>query len=262
LTARSDIATTTLQNWIDAKERADTLDYGLRSIKACGTEHACTGAHGAQLVRAKYEASRILRGTEDQWHAMDAHWIREALRRAREELKSAAAAKKSIGGIRQLRLAIAAECDCHGCGNVRLAGGGEYYCAACIAEQQAAYGDELSAYEAYHEWADKHLIIQTIGAADMNRVKAAQAETTRRSRHRGGVASKRVRERDVPAADSPGSGRASANALRNARSMTRSEARDTAPGYGCRGRITWPNGGQRTGSAPRAPATSSQRSTD
>jgi hypothetical protein len=96
---------------------------------------------------------------------MDAHWIRDALKTAREELKSAEAAKKSIGGIRQLRLAIAAECDCHGCGNVRLAGGGEYYCADCIAEQQAEQGDELSAYDAYHEWADKHLIIQTIGAA-------------------------------------------------------------------------------------------------
>lgn len=148
------IASQTIQKWIIAKERVATLDYGRRSITECGGEHRCTGPHGAQLVRAKYEAARTLRGDESQWAAMDSYWIRHALKQARAELKTIEAEKKAIGTVRQLRLAIAAECECYGCGAVRLAGGGAYYCDACIAEQTEMHAAEVAAFDRYHDYAD------------------------------------------------------------------------------------------------------------
>lgn len=152
-------ATQTMQTWIEAKESVATLDYGLRSIKTCRGEWYCTGPHARQLADARREAACILRGDAGQAPAMDARWIREALRQAREWLKYVEQERKAIGGLRQLRLAIAAECDCYGGCGTRLAGGGEYYCDACIATQRAEQGDELANFNAYHEWADQ------IGAA-------------------------------------------------------------------------------------------------
>lgn len=196
-------ATQTIQSWIEAKERVATLDYGLRAIKGraelraeiarfasnreayltrlerADAETAAKYAHNpwardaandGLMFRAftrQQEAAQALAEelTGKGIYAYDEFTLRRLLKEAREELKLAEAAKKAHGTLRQLRLAIADECDCYGCGEVRLAGRGAYYCDACVAAQQAEQGDERSAYDAFHEWADRHLIIETIGAA-------------------------------------------------------------------------------------------------
>ena len=107
------MAQATLQAYIDAQERVDTLNYGLRALKA----RSYTWTEGTPLAeRAAYEQPIFTRQVFAAIEAAgapcwdnSAEWrIRQALRVAREELKAAKAELKAIGGKRQLRLALAA----------------------------------------------------------------------------------------------------------------------------------------------------------
>lgn len=94
-----------LQERIDAQQSLDAIEYGLRSIEACDGWLYCTGIHAGQLVRACYEAGRVL--GRDGAVVLDngcARLLRLARDQARARLK---AAKVDCGGVRQLRLALA-----------------------------------------------------------------------------------------------------------------------------------------------------------
>ena len=101
-----------IQARIDAQQILDTIEYGLRSIRACGGAMYCTGVHAGQLERARQEAAgigytvRYLNGAADA--GMIAVELREAKAAARELLAECKADVKAIGTVRQLRLALAA----------------------------------------------------------------------------------------------------------------------------------------------------------
>jgi hypothetical protein len=86
-----------LQLRIDAQQLLDSIEYGLRSIRACGGERYCTGIHAGQLAAAKAAAASI--GCAE---------LRDAKAEAAGLLKAAKADLKAIGGVRQLRLALEA----------------------------------------------------------------------------------------------------------------------------------------------------------
>lgn len=101
-----------LQHRIEAQQLLDDIDYGLRSIKACGSALHCTGLHAGQLSRACDAAALFLDSTgESIYYAQDtALRLREAKAIARETLaETKAIIREEIGTVRQLRLAIAAE---------------------------------------------------------------------------------------------------------------------------------------------------------
>jgi hypothetical protein len=98
-----------LQERIDAEQSLATIEYGLRSLDLCGI-YGCTGLHAGQLVNARYEAGRVLGrdgaiGEDNGTKRL----LRLARDQAREWLKTVKAEIREQGGIRQLRLAIAAE---------------------------------------------------------------------------------------------------------------------------------------------------------
>lgn len=107
------MATSLIQRCIAAQQDAEDIDYGLRSIKECGGRWYCTGIHAGQVAKASAVAARLL-GVETAavLHAAGGHGcaakLREAKALARDALKEAQAAKKELGGIKQIRLALAA----------------------------------------------------------------------------------------------------------------------------------------------------------
>jgi hypothetical protein len=100
----------TIQRQIDAQQRLDTIEYGIRALR----ERARTGTYSAgdidEIYRQDQYGKQILRAcqlTGEAWDLnLDAR-LREARDAAREELREAKAARKGFGGIRQLRLALA-----------------------------------------------------------------------------------------------------------------------------------------------------------
>lgn len=156
-------ARATLQEYIDAQESHAAIVYGLRSIKTCGGVWHCVGPHAGQLERAKQAAAREL-GVEVGVGYMDnyrEYQLTEQLRAAKvaaaARVKSAREGRKAFGGVRQLRLAIAEDralCFTEGCSELTSSAPGDYYCDACVEAQQAEQGDELAAFDAFHEFAD------------------------------------------------------------------------------------------------------------
>jgi hypothetical protein len=100
-------AATTVQEWIEARETVEALEYGIRSIKVCRSPYGASACHVAQITAACQAATRVL----GRFVAKDAgtlRLLREAKREASEQLKAAAAEKQAIGSARQLKLALAA----------------------------------------------------------------------------------------------------------------------------------------------------------
>lgn len=99
-----------LQEIIDAQQSYDAIEYGLRSIKTCGGAFHCVGPHAGQLTVALYEAGRLLgRGGPIPRDNGIKVLLQAAKVKAAARLKAAKAARKAFGGVRQLRLAIAAD---------------------------------------------------------------------------------------------------------------------------------------------------------
>lgn len=102
-----------LQERIDAQESYDAIVYGLRSIKVCRGALYCTGPHAGQLARAKTEAASVLGEpvlsvvTDTYREYQVTLKIQAAKVKAAERLRAAKAALKGLGGVKQLRLAIA-----------------------------------------------------------------------------------------------------------------------------------------------------------
>lgn len=102
-----------LQARIDAQQDYDAVVYGLRSISTCGSSHSCVGVHAGQLHRAAWAAARALdREANSILYAGGGHSTGFLLKQAKdvlaERLKAAKAELKAVGGVRQLRLALAA----------------------------------------------------------------------------------------------------------------------------------------------------------
>lgn len=104
-----------VQEKIDITQWLDDIEYGLRSVKACGGERYCTGVHAAQLYRASAAAAIVLDSTaENVFHSSTYHngirntagKLREARDIFRECLRETKAELKAIGGVKQLRLAL------------------------------------------------------------------------------------------------------------------------------------------------------------
>lgn len=98
-------ATQTMQSWIDAQQDLDAIEYGLRSIKTCGSAWA-TGPHAGQIARAESAAEKILGKSMSKYHPGYTWDLQQAKRKARLSRDEARAGKKALGGIRQLRLAL------------------------------------------------------------------------------------------------------------------------------------------------------------
>lgn len=106
------------QGLIDATQILDDIEYGIRSIKECGSNWHCTGIHGAQLHRAAAAAALLLDSSTQtilnagasssqgtKYRLLDARKIaRETLKESKQALKDFGA-----GGKRQLRLALASD---------------------------------------------------------------------------------------------------------------------------------------------------------
>lgn len=104
-----------LQHRIEAQQLLDDIEYGLRSIKVCGSALHCTGVHAGQLDRACEAAALFLdREPSAIRHSQGGHGTRERLLEAKkiaaETLKETKAViREEIGTATQLRLAIAAQ---------------------------------------------------------------------------------------------------------------------------------------------------------
>lgn len=98
-----------IQRRIEAQQQLDTIEYGLRSIKTCGSEYSarCYEAHACQLAEACKAGAQVL--GREAIHADGSsatYWLKVAKRKAYEELVAAKAAVKEFGNVRQLRLAL------------------------------------------------------------------------------------------------------------------------------------------------------------
>jgi hypothetical protein len=107
-------AQTLMQDRIDAEQWLSDVEYALRSIKACGSSLHCTGVHAGQLSRGlavarewvDFSTLHARTGSEGSYTATA---LRDARDQLRELLKGIKAELKAIGGVKQLRLALAEE---------------------------------------------------------------------------------------------------------------------------------------------------------
>lgn len=105
-------AQTIMQDRIDAQQALDAIEYGLRSIKACGSPATCTGPHAGQLAEARRIAESYgltISGQNDPWSGATAASLRTAKAELKALLADITAELKALGGIRQLRMTFAAE---------------------------------------------------------------------------------------------------------------------------------------------------------
>lgn len=98
---------------IETVQLLDDVEYALRSIKVCGSAHSCVGVHGGQLVRGCAAAAQVLDSTTDGvMYSGGGHNVTMKLREAkailRECVKDTNDRLREMGGVKQLRLAIAA----------------------------------------------------------------------------------------------------------------------------------------------------------
>lgn len=106
--------TALFQSKIDTAQLLDEIEYALRSIKACGSAHYCTGPHAGQLARGCAAAGEFLDLTADTiLYSQGGHGtaarLREAKTIAKATLAETNAAIKACGTLAQRRLAFTAE---------------------------------------------------------------------------------------------------------------------------------------------------------
>jgi hypothetical protein len=100
-----------MQLRIDAQQAHDAIDYALRSVRECGGSVFCTGVHAVQLEAGRAAAASIGSvvgyNNGDRWTDRVKSDLIAAKKDAAELVKAAKADLKAIGGVRQLRLALA-----------------------------------------------------------------------------------------------------------------------------------------------------------
>lgn len=100
-------AATTVQEWIEACETLDALEYGVRSVMLCRSAFGASPAHCAQITAGCQAATRVL-GRFVAQDRSTLYFLKQARKLQREAVKAAEAEKKAIGTARQIKLALAA----------------------------------------------------------------------------------------------------------------------------------------------------------
>lgn len=100
-------AATAVQEWIDAQQTLNAIEYGIRSIAVSRNPYGASGIHAAQIVRGCQAATRVL-GRFVAQDASTLYFLKQARKQQRDAVKAAAEDRKAFGTARQQRLALAA----------------------------------------------------------------------------------------------------------------------------------------------------------
>jgi hypothetical protein len=97
----------TFQQWIEARETVETLEYGIRSIKVSRSAYGASPTHCRQIINACQAATRVT-GKITTTGPLTLSILKDAKKIAQAELKTANAERIAVGNARQFRLALAA----------------------------------------------------------------------------------------------------------------------------------------------------------
>lgn len=95
------------QAWIEAREAAEAIEYGIRSIKVSRSEYGASPTHSRQIINACQAATRVT-GKITMTGASTLQTLTAAKKLATEQVRAAEATRKAFGNQRQIRLALAA----------------------------------------------------------------------------------------------------------------------------------------------------------
>lgn len=97
-------AASAVQEWIDARQTAEAIEYGIRSIEISRNAYGASATHSRQIIAGCQAATRVLgRIVAQDYGTLRA--LKEARKQQRETVK---ALKGEIGTARQIKLALAA----------------------------------------------------------------------------------------------------------------------------------------------------------